>query len=242
MKYSYRILLTSTSEVYGDPLEHPQKEEYWGNVNPIGVRSCYDEGKRVAETLMFDYHRQHGLEIRIARIFNTYGPRMNTDDGRVVSNFIAQALRGEPMTVQAPGTQTRSFCYVSDMVDGLIRLMEGDNTGPINLGNPGEFTMLELAEAVKELIETSTTVEMVENTPDDPRKRKPDITKATTLLGWEPKVTFRHKGYPLWRKTSVSGWEFLKSDWFLEVQTTANAKEIIFVFTKRFCFSLAGIC
>jgi len=191
-----RILLTSTSEVYGDPLEHPQKEEYWGNVNPIGVRSCYDEGKRVAETLMFDYHRQHGLEIRIARIFNTYGPRMNIDDGRVVSNFIAQALRGEPMTVQAPGTQTRSFCYVSDMVDGLIRLMEGDNTGPINLGNPGEFTMLELAEAVKELIETSTTVEMVENTPDDPRKRKPDITKATTLLGWEPKVTLR-EGLPL---------------------------------------------
>jgi UDP-glucuronate decarboxylase len=191
-----RILLTSTSEVYGDPLEHPQKEEYWGNVNPIGVRSCYDEGKRVAETLMFDYHRQHGLEIRIARIFNTYGPRMNIDDGRVVSNFIAQALRGEPMTVQAPGTQTRSFCYVSDMVDGLIRLMEGDNTGPINLGNPGEFTMLELAEAVKELIETSATVKMVENTPDDPRKRKPDITKATTLLGWEPKVTLR-EGLPL---------------------------------------------
>lgn len=191
-----RILLTSTSEVYGDPLEHPQKEEYWGNVNPIGVRSCYDEGKRVAETLMFDYHRQHGLEIRIARIFNTYGPRMNIDDGRVVSNFIAQALRGEPMTVQAPGTQTRSFCYVSDMVDGLIRLMEGDNTGPINLGNPGEFTMLELAEAVKELIGTSATVKMVENTPDDPRKRKPDITKATTLLGWEPKVTLR-EGLPL---------------------------------------------
>jgi len=191
-----RILLTSTSEVYGDPLEHPQKEEYWGNVNPIGVRSCYDEGKRVAETLMFDYHRQHGLEIRIARIFNTYGPRMNIDDGRVVSNFIAQALRGEPMTVQAPGTQTRSLCYVSDMVDGLIRLMEGDNTGPINLGNPGEFTMLELAEAVKELIETSATVKMVENTPDDPRKRKPDITKATTLLGWEPKVTLR-EGLPL---------------------------------------------
>eukprot|EP00252_Welwitschia_mirabilis_P013870 TRINITY_DN3065_c0_g1_i2.p1 TRINITY_DN3065_c0_g1~~TRINITY_DN3065_c0_g1_i2.p1 ORF type:complete len:348 (-),score=59.77 TRINITY_DN3065_c0_g1_i2:215-1258(-) len=191
-----RILLTSTSEVYGDPLEHPQKEEYWGNVNPIGVRSCYDEGKRVAETLMFDYHRQHGLEIRIARIFNTYGPRMNIDDGRVVSNFIAQALRGEPMTVQAPGTQTRSFCYVSDLVDGLIRLMEGEQTGPINLGNPGEFTMLELAEAVKEIIEPSAIVQMVENTPDDPRKRKPDITKARTLLGWEPKVTLR-EGLPL---------------------------------------------
>ncbi|RWV92020.1 hypothetical protein BHE74_00035876 [Ensete ventricosum] len=191
-----RILLTSTSEVYGDPLEHPQKEEYWGNVNPIGVRSCYDEGKRVAETLMFDYHRQHGLEIRIARIFNTYGPRMNIDDGRVVSNFIAQALRGESLTVQSPGTQTRSFCYVSDMVDGLIRLMEGDNTGPINIGNPGEFTMMELAEIVKELIEPSVSIEVVENTPDDPRQRKPDISKAKQLLGWEPKITLR-QGLPL---------------------------------------------
>ncbi|KAL2644081.1 hypothetical protein R1flu_011668 [Riccia fluitans] len=191
-----RILLTSTSEVYGDPLQHPQTEEYWGNVNPIGVRSCYDEGKRVAETLMFDYHRQHGLEIRIARIFNTYGPRMNIDDGRVVSNFIAQALRGEVMTVQAPGTQTRSFCYVSDMVDGLIKLMGGDNTGPINIGNPGEFTMLELANAVKELIEPSATYKIVENTPDDPRQRKPDITKATKLLGWAPTVSLR-EGLPL---------------------------------------------
>eukprot|EP00249_Psilotum_nudum_P008745 c21484_g2_i2 orf=462-1529(+) len=190
-----RILLTSTSEVYGDPLEHPQHEEYWGNVNPIGVRSCYDEGKRVAETLMFDYHRQHGLEIRIARIFNTYGPRMNIDDGRVVSNFIAQALRGEPMTVQKPGIQTRSFCYVSDMVDGLIRLMESDITGPVNLGNPGEFTMLELVEAVKELIEPSATWKMVENTPDDPQKRRPDITKARAILGWDPKVTL-HEGLP----------------------------------------------
>ncbi|KAF3794097.1 UDP-glucuronic acid decarboxylase 3 [Nymphaea thermarum] len=165
-----RILLTSTSEVYGDPLEHPQKEEYWGNVNPI--------------------------EIRIARIFNTYGPRMNIDDGRVVSNFIAQALRGEPLTVQSPGTQTRSFCYVSDMVDGLIRLMDGEHTGPINLGNPGEFTMLELAETVKELISPSVPVKIVENTPDDPRQRKPDITKATTLLGWEPKIILR-EGLPL---------------------------------------------
>ncbi|KAK4396862.1 UDP-glucuronic acid decarboxylase 6 [Sesamum angolense] len=167
-----RILLTSTSEVYGDPLVHPQEESYWGNVNPIGVRSCYDEGKRVAETLMFDYHRQHGVEIRIARIFNTYGPRMNIDDGRVVSNFIAQAIRDEPLTVQLPGTQTRSFCYVSDMVDGLIRLMEGDDTGPINIGNP------------------------VENTPDDPRQRKPVITKAEESLGWEPKVKLR-EGIPL---------------------------------------------
>ncbi|KAF3549717.1 hypothetical protein DY000_02001097 [Brassica cretica] len=191
-----RILLTSTSEVYGDPLIHPQPESYWGNVNPIGVRSCYDEGKRVAETLMFDYHRQHGIEIRIARIFNTYGPRMNIDDGRVVSNFIAQALRGEPLTVQKPGTQTRSFCYVSDMVDGLIRLMEGDDTGPINIGNPGEFTMVELAETVKELINPSIEIKMVENTPDDPRQRKPDISKAKEVLGWEPKVKLR-EGLPL---------------------------------------------
>ncbi|CAN6993795.1 hypothetical protein Bca4012_048551 [Brassica carinata] len=191
-----RILLTSTSEVYGDPLIHPQPESYWGNVNPIGVRSCYDEGKRVAETLMFDYHRQHGIEIRIARIFNTYGPRMNIDDGRVVSNFIAQALRGEALTVQKPGTQTRSFCYVSDMVDGLIRLMEGDDTGPINIGNPGEFTMVELAETVKELINPSIEIKMVENTPDDPRQRKPDISKAKEALGWEPKVKLR-EGLPL---------------------------------------------
>jgi len=145
---------------------------------------------------MFDYHRQHGLEIRVARIFNTYGPRMNIDDGRVVSNFIAQALRGETLTVQAPGTQTRSFCYVSDMVDGLYRLMNGEHTGPINLGNPGEFTMLELADAVRELIEPSIQTKIVENTPDDPRKRKPDITKATKLLEWEPKVTLR-EGLPL---------------------------------------------
>ncbi|XP_037492915.1 UDP-glucuronic acid decarboxylase 5 isoform X3 [Jatropha curcas] len=193
---SSRILLTSTSEVYGDPLIHPQPETYWGNVNPIGVRSCYDEGKRVAETLMFDYHRQHGIEIRIARIFNTYGPRMNIDDGRVVSNFIAQALRGESLTVQKPGTQTRSFCYVSDMVDGLIRLMQGQNTGPINIGNPGEFTMIELADTVKELISPDVEIKMVENTPDDPRQRKPDITKAKELLGWEPKVKLRD-GLPL---------------------------------------------
>ncbi|XP_071689770.1 UDP-glucuronic acid decarboxylase 6-like [Rutidosis leptorrhynchoides] len=186
-----RILLTSTSEVYGDPLVHPQDESYWGNVNPIGVRSCYDEGKRVAETLMFDYHRQHGIEIRIARIFNTYGPRMNIDDGRVVSNFIAQAIRNEPLTVQSPGTQTRSFCYVSDMVDGLIRLMEGNNTGPINIGNPGEFTMLELAENVKELINPEVKIIHVENTPDDPRQRKPVITKAKEELGWEPTITLR---------------------------------------------------
>nr|XP_043634919.1 UDP-glucuronic acid decarboxylase 5-like [Erigeron canadensis] len=191
-----RILLTSTSEVYGDPLEHPQDESYWGNVNPIGVRSCYDEGKRVAETLMFDYHRQHGIEIRIARIFNTYGPRMNIDDGRVVSNFIAQAIRNEPLTVQSPGTQTRSFCYVSDMVDGLMRLMEGSSTGPINIGNPGEFTMIELAETVKELINPKVEIQYVDNTPDDPRQRKPVITRANELLGWEPKIKLRD-GLPL---------------------------------------------
>ncbi|KAL0410432.1 UNVERIFIED_CONTAM: UDP-glucuronic acid decarboxylase 6 [Sesamum latifolium] len=173
-----------------------QEESYWGNVNPIGVRSCYDEGKRVAETLMFDYHRQHGVEIRIARIFNTYGPRMNIDDGRVVSNFIAQAIRDEPLTVQLPGTQTRSFCYVSDMVEGLIRLMEGDDTGPINIGNPGEFTMIELADAVKELINPEVQIITVDNTPDDPRQRKPVITKAKESLGWEPKVALR-QGIPL---------------------------------------------
>ncbi|KAF2604515.1 hypothetical protein F2Q70_00028044 [Brassica cretica] len=189
-------LSLSLASRYGDPLVHPQPETYWGNVNPIGVRSCYDEGKRVAETLMFDYHRQHGIEIRIARIFNTYGPRMNIDDGRVVSNFIAQALRGEALTVQKPGTQTRSFCYVSDMVDGLMRLMEGDQTGPINIGNPGEFTMVELAETVKELIKPDVEIKMVENTPDDPRQRKPDISKAKEVLGWEPKVKLR-EGLPL---------------------------------------------
>ncbi|KAL0729347.1 hypothetical protein Bca4012_025440 [Brassica carinata] len=245
-----RILLTSTSEVYGDPLIHPQPESYWGNVNPIGVRSCYDEGKRVAETLMFDYHRQHGIEIRIARIFNTYGPRMNIDDGRVVSNFIAQALRGEALTVQKPGTQTRSFCYVSDMVDGLIRLMEGDDTGPINIGNPGLSSSEDLPSNIKleeivtislclnlsvsqvnsqwwnwlkrlrrlesvfhesrvlirlvwslmkcftQLINPSIEIKMVENTPDDPRQRKPDISKAKQVLGWEPKVKLR-EGLPL---------------------------------------------
>ncbi|GKB67865.1 UDP-glucuronic acid decarboxylase 6 [Tanacetum coccineum] len=173
-----RILLTSTSEVYGDPLVHPQDESYWGNVNPIGK-----------------FMALHGIEIRIARIFNTYGPRMNIDDGRVVSNFIAQAIRNEPLTVQSPGTQTRSFCYVSDMVDGLIRLMEGNNTGPINIGNPGEFTMLELAENVKELINPEVKIIHVENTPDDPRQRKPVITKAKEELGWEPTITLR-EGLP----------------------------------------------
>ncbi|KAK7392312.1 hypothetical protein VNO78_20746 [Psophocarpus tetragonolobus] len=191
-----RFLLTSTSEVYGDPLQHPQKETYWGNVNPIGVRSCYDEGKRTAETLTMDYHRGAGVEVRIARIFNTYGPRMCLDDGRVVSNFVAQALRKEPLTVYGDGKQTRSFQYVSDLVEGLIRLMEGEHVGPFNLGNPGEFTMLELAKVVQETIDPDARIEYRPNTEDDPHKRKPDISRAKELLGWEPKVDLR-KGLPL---------------------------------------------
>ncbi|KAI3749224.1 hypothetical protein L2E82_19831 [Cichorium intybus] len=191
-----RFLLTSTSEVYGDPLQHPQVETYWGNVNPIGVRSCYDEGKRTAETLTMDYHRGAGVEVRIARIFNTYGPRMCIDDGRVVSNFVAQALRKEPMTVYGDGKQTRSFQFVSDLVEGLMRLMEGEHVGPFNLGNPGEFTMLELAQVVQETIDPDAKIEFRPNTEDDPHKRKPDITKAKDLLGWEPKVALR-KGLPM---------------------------------------------
>ncbi|XP_034694316.1 UDP-glucuronic acid decarboxylase 1 [Vitis riparia] len=191
-----RFLLTSTSEVYGDPLEHPQKETYWGNVNPIGVRSCYDEGKRTAETLTMDYHRGADVEVRIARIFNTYGPRMCIDDGRVVSNFVAQAIRKQPLTVYGDGKQTRSFQYVSDLVDGLVALMEGEHVGPFNLGNPGEFTMLELAEVVKETIDSSATIEFKPNTADDPHKRKPDISRAKELLNWEPKISLR-EGLPL---------------------------------------------
>ncbi|KAG7013646.1 UDP-glucuronic acid decarboxylase 2, partial [Cucurbita argyrosperma subsp. argyrosperma] len=191
-----RFLLTSTSEVYGDPLQHPQAETYWGNVNPIGVRSCYDEGKRTAETLTMDYHRGLGIEVRIARIFNTYGPRMCIDDGRVVSNFVAQALRKEPLTVYGDGKQTRSFQYVSDLVEGLMKLMEGEHVGPFNLGNPGEFTMLELAQVVQETIDPNARIEFRPNTEDDPHKRKPDISKAKELLGWEPSVSLR-KGLPL---------------------------------------------
>ncbi|XP_073044434.1 UDP-glucuronic acid decarboxylase 1-like [Primulina eburnea] len=190
-----RFLLTSTSEVYGDPLEHPQKETYWGHVNPIGERSCYDEGKRTAETLAMDYHRGAGVEVRIARIFNTYGPRMCLDDGRVVSNFVSQAIRKQPMTVYGDGKQTRSFQYVSDLVNGLVALMEGDHVGPFNLGNPGEFTMLELAEVVKETIDPSATIEFRPNTADDPHKRKPDISKAKEFLNWEPKISLR-EGLP----------------------------------------------
>ncbi|KAK7348251.1 hypothetical protein VNO80_22802 [Phaseolus coccineus] len=191
-----RFLLTSTSEVYGDPLQHPQVETYWGNVNPIGVRSCYDEGKRTAETLAMDYHRGAGIEVRIARIFNTYGPRMCIDDGRVVSNFVAQALRKEPLTVYGDGKQTRSFQYVSDLVEGLMRLMEGEHVGPFNLGNPGEFTMLELAQVVQETIDPNAKIEFRPNTEDDPHKRKPDISRAKELLGWQPSVSLR-EGLPL---------------------------------------------
>ena len=188
-----RILLTSTSEVYGDPAVHPQSESYWGNVNPIGIRSCYDEGKRAAETLFFDYHRQHGLEIKVARIFNTYGPKMLADDGRVVSNFIVQALRGEPLTVFGDGSQTRSFCYVDDMVDGLIALMNSPTevTGPVNLGNPGEFTMLELAKQVMDLTGSDCPIEHRPLPADDPTRRRPDISLAKELLGWEPTIPLR---------------------------------------------------
>jgi UDP-glucuronate decarboxylase len=185
-----RILLTSTSEVYGDPAVHPQSESYWGNVNPIGIRSCYDEGKRAAETLFFDYHRQHGLPIKVARIFNTYGPKMQPDDGRVVSNFIVQALNGEPLTVFGDGSQTRSFCYIDDMVDGLISLMNSPRevTGPINLGNPGEFTMIELAKQVMALTDSDCELQHLPLPADDPVRRKPDISRAREVLGWEPAV------------------------------------------------------
>jgi UDP-glucuronate decarboxylase len=185
-----KILQSSTSEVYGDPNVHPQPEEYWGNVNPIGRRSCYDEGKRCAETLFFDYHRQFDVKIKVARIFNTYGPRMHPNDGRVVSNFIVQALRGDPVTIHGDGKQTRSFCFVSDLVDGLVRLMDSpdDVTGPINLGNPAECSMIELAEAVIRLVGSASRLVFYPSPADDPRQRQPDITKARAQLGWEPKV------------------------------------------------------
>jgi UDP-glucuronate decarboxylase len=185
-----RILQASTSEVYGDPEIHPQGEHYWGHVNPIGRRSCYDEGKRCAETLFFDYHRQHGVAIRIARIFNTYGPRMHPDDGRVVSNFIVQALRGEPITIYGDGAQSRAFCYVDELVDGLMRLMDADDTltGPVNLGNPAEFTILELARKVIALTGARSPIVRRPLPPDDPRQRRPDITLARTLLDWQPAI------------------------------------------------------
>jgi UDP-glucuronate decarboxylase len=185
-----RILQASTSEVYGDPAVHPQTEEYWGNVNPIGPRSCYDEGKRCAETLFFDYHRQHNLPIKVARIFNTYGPRMHPNDGRVVSNFIVQALQGEPITLFGDGTQTRSFCYVDDLVEGLIRLMDAPVTmvGPVNLGNPVEFTMRQLAEKIVEYTGSKSQFEFRPLPPDDPRQRQPDILLARAALNWAPQV------------------------------------------------------
>jgi len=186
-----KILQASTSEVYGDPAMHPQREDYWGNVNTIGPRACYDEGKRCAETLFFDYHRQHRLRIKVARIFNTYGPRMAVNDGRVVSNFIVQALRGEDITVYGEGNQTRSFCYVDDLVDGLVRLMEttpDDFTGPVNLGNPREFTILELAQAIIAMLGSSSKIIHKPLPQDDPMQRKPDITLAKSALGWDPQI------------------------------------------------------
>ena len=183
-----RILLASTSEVYGDPQVHPQTEDYWGHVNPIGVRSCYDEGKRVAETLAFDYHRQHKLAIRVARIFNTYGPNMSVDDGRVMSNFICQALRGQSLTIYGDGQQTRSFCYVSDLVDGLCRLMNSDQTGPINLGNDQEVSMLSLIEAIGKSLGRTLSVVHQPLPPDDPVRRRPDLSLARRLLSYEPRI------------------------------------------------------
>ena len=185
-----RILQASTSEVYGDPDVHPQPESYWGRVNPIGPRSCYDEGKRCAETLFFDYHRQHALEIKVVRIFNTYGPRMHPNDGRVVSNFIVQALKGEDITIYGNGQQTRSFCYVDDLIEGFVRMMHSpaDFVGPVNMGNPGEFTMLELAEKVLKMVGGKSKLSFCPLPTDDPKQRQPDIALATSKLGWEPKV------------------------------------------------------
>ena len=185
-----RILQTSTSEVYGDPQINPQVEEYWGNVNPIGIRSCYDEGKRAAEALFFDYHRQYNVDIKVARIFNTYGPRMNLDDGRVVSNFIVQSLQEQPVTIYGDGSQTRSLCYVDDCIDGLVKLMESENgvTGPVNIGNPEEFTMIQLAEKILNLTKSKSKILHEPLPGDDPKQRKPDITKAQELLKWKPSV------------------------------------------------------
>jgi UDP-glucuronate decarboxylase len=186
-----RFLLASTSEIYGDPEVHPQPEEYRGNVNCIGPRSCYDEGKRVAETLAFDYYRENNVDIRVARIFNTYGPRMLENDGRVVSNFIAQALRGIPLTVYGDGSQTRSFCYVADLVEGLISLMNNDYVGPVNLGNPGEYTILELAQTIQEMINPDAQLIYKPLPEDDPKQRQPDITKAKKYLNWEPTIPLK---------------------------------------------------
>lgn len=188
-----RVFQASTSEVYGDPEIHPQPETYWGRVNPIGIRSCYDEGKRCAETLFFDYHRQHGTDIKVARVFNTYGPRMNQYDGRVVSNFIVQALRGESITVYGDGSQTRSFCYVDDLIEGFVRLMNSDSevTGPVNLGNPAEFTMLELANLIVEITGSASSITFMDLPQDDPKQRRPDINFAKEVIGWEPSVPLK---------------------------------------------------
>ncbi len=187
-----RILQASTSEVYGDPQVHPQQESYFGNVNPIGLRSCYDEGKRVAETLMMDYHRQSQVDVKIVRIFNTYGPRMHPEDGRVVSNFIVAALKGEPLTIHGDGLQSRSFCYVTELVDAMYRMMNTENfTGPVNTGNPGEFTMIELAETVLKMTNSSSKLVKLEARPDDPGRRRPDITLAKEKLGWEPEIKLK---------------------------------------------------
>ena len=188
-----RVLHASTSEVYGDPTVHPQREDYWGNVNPLGPRSCYDEGKRVAESLCMNYHQEHQLEVRIIRIFNTYGPRMDPNDGRVISNFIMQALRGEPLTIYGDGQQTRSFCYADDLIRGMMLMMDQDQEiGPVNIGNPGEFTMLQLAEEVlKAIPESKSTIKHVPLPQDDPKQRCPDITKAKSLLGWSPTIDLR---------------------------------------------------
>ena len=193
MKNKARIFQASTSEVYGDPNITPQSEEYWGNVNPIGIRACYDEGKRASETLFFDYHRQYGVDIKVARIFNTYGPRMDLQDGRVVSNFVLQALRNQPITIYGDGSQSRSFCYVSDLIDGLVKLMDStsDFTGPVNLGNPIEFSMLELAEIVIEMTNSSSQIEFHPLPGDDPKQRKPDISLAQEKLDWNPAIQLR---------------------------------------------------
>lgn len=204
-KHKSRILFASTSEVYGNPLKHPQSEDYWGNVNPIGPRSCYDESKRLGETLIMDFHREYGVETRIARIFNTYGPNMSLNDGRVVSNFIVQALKGEPLTIFGDGKQTRSFCYVSDTVEALIRLMNSDFSEPVNIGNPEEITILELAEKIKELTNSKSEIVFKELPKDDPIRRKPDITRAKEILGWEPKISLEEglKKTISWFKTKI---------------------------------------
>jgi UDP-glucuronate decarboxylase len=183
-----RFFLASTSEVYGDPDVHPQREDYWGNVNPIGIRACYDEGKRIAETLTYDYHRQHNLDVRVVRIFNTYGPRMLENDGRVVSNFIAQALQGNPLTIYGDGSQTRSFCYVSDLISGFVKLMNSDYAYPVNIGNPGEYTIAQLASTIQEMINPEAEIIFEPLPSDDPRRRRPDISKAKSLLNWEPTI------------------------------------------------------